>query len=480
MAFIKLKLPPAYKKGLKEKGDAYFERGKGVFGDWLAERLISYFFFSYLGKKYHSHCYSEGILNIDLKLLDNTIKSNNVEEIIRVNDNLEKSYIDKAKYISICLLNNPETQIVIIPLSITFDCPGFSGGHMNLLIYRVQENTIEHFEPNGINWFSSDEVKICYDKLYDELNKLKFYIEEIRFRVTPQPPLETNIVYPRLTIRLLTAYDLYSDSGLQYLEGRSRLPDNTKGYCAAWCLFFADVVYRNPELDSTTLLQLLLEDANGPVKRTLSNLFTRKNVIRRSWHDYFRNVIKGYIFIIEDKMKKYFKQVYNKDVTLRQIMDIRTKGIDELDSNKLLDDFWDYMVYNKSKESGKYIQLVDYTEMPIENYFNNITPASARNYDFSVKNTSYKEPVSVKPHKPLFTVRSFFGKKPLKPRQPEIVPNVSVYETPIPTEIEPNFNIVDKKTSSISKSQSKSVSMSPRLSIGGNKSRKSNSSFRKY
>ena len=424
---------------------------------------------------------------------------------------LDRDLKEQADYISLCLLNNPDTQIVIIPLVVTFDCPGFSGAHMNLLIYRVQENTMEHFEPNGIDGFYyKEDLRICYDKLYDEIKKLIFYIEEYRFQSTPQPPPETNIVYPRLTIRLRTAYDLYSGApGLQELESRSRLTAKTGGYCAAWCFFFADVVYRNPELDSATLLQMLLEDANAPVKRTFSSFFTRKNDTRRKWYDYFRNVIKGYVCTIEDKMKKYFKQVYNKDVTLRQIIDIKNQDIDGITRDMLLTDFFDYMKYNGSRENtGTYIQPADYTEKPIANYFNNITPASPRTYDFPVKITSYKEPVSVKPRKPLFTVRSFFGKKPLKPRQPEIVPNVSVYETPISPEIELNFNTVDKKTSSIPKSPAKSpaksvsrspksvsrspksvsrspksapksVSMSPRLSIGGNKSRKSNSSLRK-
>ena len=40
MSFIKLKLPPEYKKGLKEKGDAYFGRGEGLGGDWMGELFI--------------------------------------------------------------------------------------------------------------------------------------------------------------------------------------------------------------------------------------------------------------------------------------------------------------------------------------------------------------------------------------------------------------------------------------------------------
>ena len=392
---INLNLPVAYKKNVVYSADEIAKRGEHVLGDWVADVFIYTFFFTYLVKKYKSRCFYDTVY-IDIEEIKNAKKYGTYKKLEEDNN---ATYKFVGENIARCLYHNPDTEFVIIPLVIQFSCGTlFNGSHMNLLIYRVQENKIEHFEPNG-SFFTQDHAPIieCYEIITNEFKKLIQNIEEGRFQMTHFKTIISQNQYASFTpaqldhvtdiytkyqpirIQLIQLNELYPGLGLQIIEGLSSKENVTKGYCAAWCMFYAELVFKNPELDGNSILNLLLEDVGEPDQSYMEN----------NWNDYFRNVIKGYVLIIEDKVQDFFKKVYNVKITLNQIIDIRRydrgneKGLPS--AAEMMEDLNEYIRVSHKSETNK----KNKKERILE-YFQKITPVSARLHDFDVKHKSYR------------------------------------------------------------------------------------------
>lgn len=389
---INLKLPVAYKKNVVYSTEEMAKRGEPIMGDWTADAFIYMFFFLYLVEKYKSKCFYHSI-HIDFVEIQKSIKNGTYNKLEKINAEEYKLVVgDIAK----CLYYNPDTEIVLIPLIVNLQCqPYIAGWHMNLLVYRVQENKIEHFEPNGSFFSPSDIIAVeCYKNLTNIIKQIVLDLEESRFQMTHFGNILTEKAYSKFTpkqvdnltqtytdhkvlrIRLIHLHEITPGLGLQVIESMSNIHDLTRGYCAAWCMFYAELVLKNPELDGNSLIKLLLED----VPLGQSN--------EKNWNDYFRNVIKGYVLVIQDKVQALFKKVYGINVTLKQIVNVRKniRGPDEAhlpSSDEMLGIMDQYIRYKQLLES------VPINKKVVE-YFQNITPVSTRIHDFSVKQKSYR------------------------------------------------------------------------------------------
>jgi hypothetical protein len=97
-----------------------------------------------------------------------------------------------------------------------------------------------------------------------------------------------------------------TEEGLQALEGMSTLPANEyddAGYCLPWNLFFTELCLANPNLESSKLFDII------------TNYFKDKTNIE----DYLRKVIRGYTFIIDEKVNKYLTIVMGEEITTDKI-----------------------------------------------------------------------------------------------------------------------------------------------------------------
>ena len=96
-------------------------------------------------------------------------------------------------------------------------------------------------------------------------------------------------------------------SGLQEMEGFNSLnilDGEPIGYCLAWSLFFAELCLANPEFPSSDLITYIY------------NVFSSMKDIEKG--NYLRNMIRGYSFIINEKIEKYFSILYNNNLSVEE------------------------------------------------------------------------------------------------------------------------------------------------------------------
>ena len=83
--------------------------------------------------------------------------------------------------------------------------------------------------------------------------------------------------------------------GLQGLESASKQVKyliQGKGYCAAWSMFFTELVLKNPTVPTNELLNIIISKFD-------------KNIEKQS--NYLRQIIVGYVNLIHNKIEKYFQ-----------------------------------------------------------------------------------------------------------------------------------------------------------------------------
>jgi hypothetical protein len=280
-----VKLPePIHIKKIHSKLDFFSE--KNIIRRWNGHEILKIFFYLYLFNKYKSNClitFTGDFYNRDLGLW------------------LQTDILDKKLYES--ELKNVSTQLVkcivrgvssiVIPLFIEFP----EVAHANLLIYRKNDHTIEHFEPYGAHIIRDDhDIKLVNTRLNEFIDILNKQLKKKN-----KPPIKlipSNEVCPVL-------------KGLQSLEETSsikKLPIEGGGYCAAWSLFFAELALKNPTIPSNELLNIILNKLNKYTKQEQA--------------DYLRKVITGYINIIYDKIEKYFYFVTGTHGTIDNMMEL--------------------------------------------------------------------------------------------------------------------------------------------------------------
>jgi len=275
-----LKVKPSIAKYL----DKLEDDGKTI---WAFEGsdIIENIFYLHLINKYKSKCIPKGIkrkIGLDIPL---KVKYTKEEE-----GELNQHFNETGKSIADCVKKGEE--IILIPLTYLRGI----GAHYNLLVYKVKNNTVEHFEPHGGEVKGNLQLQESSKRVMEHFVKiLNVYLKRNGLREAQY--VEASEVCPYIR-------------GLQELEGQSKLKKvkvgklEPGGYCAAWGLFFAELNLKNPNLTSSEILD------------NIYNYLTTKE----SGPDYLKGVIRGYAGYIYQNVDRYLEIFFKPRIRLGEII----------------------------------------------------------------------------------------------------------------------------------------------------------------
>jgi hypothetical protein len=247
---------------------------------WIGSSEIRDLFFIYLLNKYKSNCLLTHVDSheniIGLEIYTNTPTISDYEE--NIFENISDSLVD--------CINRDDVDIIIIPLSAKDYVQQFS--HANILIYRKEQNTIEHFEPNG------NAMPYSFAHILEQ--KLMHFISVVSTKAGTEIKFESaSKVCPR--------------EGLQAIESsiKNTILDNgeseSKGYCMAWSMFFTELCLRNPSIPSKVLLESVFKSLKHRIDYRYGLTLDRM---------YLKQLIRGYVLHISEKIDKYFTILFDK------------------------------------------------------------------------------------------------------------------------------------------------------------------------
>ena len=240
-------------------------------------------FYLYLFKKYKTTCI---ITERGSNAPDIVIHVYN-DERDALNDLLRKNFIEQM--VKCIKKNNP---FIIIPLTLEIESEQELEAHANLLIYRSNTRELEHFEPHGLEYIGSDRAKV--NRVVNKF--LSLSVDGINAQLNQNGLPD---------IKLIKASDICPSRGVQAIEENSKLPYSViepEGYCAAWSMFFAEMCLKNPEIPSRQINDAILNE----------NRLHNENYLRR--------VIRGYTCLINNKMAKYFSEIFDEEITSEKLM----------------------------------------------------------------------------------------------------------------------------------------------------------------
>jgi hypothetical protein len=324
-----------------EKIERYFDSlaDKGLKHDML--EWIGYVFFEkmfnlYLFHKYKLEClglaqdwnYYGSAKIVKFKELSFSLVPSSYSDAY-VEDKTFNSLI--AKTIAECI--NRKKELIPIPVGITW-LEGTGNdenikAHANVLIYRAATNSIEHFEPYGSYLFTPHDIKFTtYPNDIRIQKKIRKFIDEINVELKK---------YKLPDVTLITSNICCPYRGLQGIEGNLKKKitktgkKESEGYCAAWSLLFIELILKNPKLDSTIINKIIFKDI-------LSSHKNRKP-------EYLRNVIRGFVISVDEKVRNYFSEMFGIQVDLENVNE------NTIDFETELDFFIDIeikKIYNKN------------------------------------------------------------------------------------------------------------------------------------
>lgn len=281
-----LKVKPSIARYL----DDLEEQGKTIFAFTGAD-IVETLAYLYLLNKYKSKCFAKSNetiihnkrsrplgLNVPLKL-----KYSKEEE-----NEIKVQFTEISIILTNCVKRGENT--IIIPLGYKRG----SSGHANMLILRMNKRELEHYEPHGGEFSGNERLQLSAKRLMaffvNNLNRelKKNNLPEVKY-------IDASEVCPYI-------------SGLQDLEGKSKLPKKGKlepsGYCVAWSIFFAELCLKNPDMSSSELLD------------NVYNYLTTK----ASGPDYLKGVIRGYAGFITQKIDMYLSVFFKKKITIASLI----------------------------------------------------------------------------------------------------------------------------------------------------------------
>jgi hypothetical protein len=273
-----LKVKPSIAKYL----DKLEDDGKTI---WAFEgsEIIEHMFYLHLMNKYKSKCIPKGTkrsigLQIPLK-----VKYTKEEE-----KELHEQFDEIGKIIADCVKRGE--NMIVIPLTYIRGL----GAHYNMLVYKVENNEVEHFEPHGGEYRGNEKLQESSKKVMAYfINILNIYLKRNGLHTAKY--VEASEVCPYIR-------------GLQDIEGISKLKKVGKlepaGYCAAWGLFFAELNLKNPDLTSTEILD------------NIYNYLTTKE----SGPNYLRSVVRGYAGYIYQNVDRYLEIFFKPRIRLFEIV----------------------------------------------------------------------------------------------------------------------------------------------------------------
>ena len=269
----KIKMPePIHIKKINTKLDFFSKTN--VIRQWSGYDVIDTLFYLYLFNKYKQNCLikykgasSKHSLGLELQ-----IKSN----LSRTEYSVYEKHLRMVSIkLSECIEKNPDS--IIIPLYIKKS----NGGHANILIYRKKDNVIEHFEPHGSKIITQNPQN--NQLIETQLNLFIAMLNE-QLKKKNKPPVNlipSNTVCPYI----------YGLQGLEEKASQKKSALEGGGYCAAWSMFFTELVLKNPTIPSDELLNIIINKFDKDIEKQ---------------RNYLRKVIIGYVNLIHNKIEKYF------------------------------------------------------------------------------------------------------------------------------------------------------------------------------
>ena len=269
----KIKMPePIHIKKINTKLD--FFSNTNVIRQWSGYDVIDTLFYLYLFNKYKQNCLikykgasSKHSLGLELQIKTNLSRS----EYSVYEKHLQMVSIKLSE----CIEKNPDS--IVIPLYIKKS----DGGHANILIYRKKDNVIEHFEPHGSKIITRDPQN--NQLIETQLNLFIAMLNE-QLKKNNKPPVNlipSNTVCPYI----------YGLQGLEEKASQKKSALEGGGYCAAWSMFFTELVLKNPTIPSDELLNIIINKFDKDIEKQ---------------RIYLRKVIIGYVNLIHNKIEKYF------------------------------------------------------------------------------------------------------------------------------------------------------------------------------
>jgi len=333
----KIKMPePIHIKKIHSKLDLFSK--KNIVRQWSGYEIIDTLFYLYLFNKYKNNCLIKhpGITsNIALGL------ELHITEKVANRKIYKDHLLSVSKQLSECIGRNLNSIVIPLYLKTT----NGNGGHANLLIYRKNDNTIEHFEPHGAYYLLSTNNQM--NKLIDiRLNEFMSILNK-QLKQNNKPPVKlipSNDVCPVI-------------KGLQALEESStkqKLPLEGGGYCAAWSMFFTELALKNPTIPSNELLNIIYNKLDkDPEKQS----------------NYLRQVIIGYINLIYDKIEKYFYFITGTQGKIDNIIEMFKKGNyrDIIFDFSSIINIQNALLNDPSLTKKKYLEILEYRKMKTMN-----------------------------------------------------------------------------------------------------------------
>jgi len=285
--------------------ESYNERGQrfaaeGI--DYNPITLLTTISNLYLIKKYNTDCFMYGdrandesfiyggfVLNLASGQLNLPIGqiSTNANILSQING---KNLFQMKNFLN-CIKNNQ--PVIIIPLLLEF---GSSEHHANLLIYRRDLNTIEHFEPLGpffdLRKDYGDKITLIIQLIIDKINEINSTPKSKFFNALP-----ANII-------LTPSNEVCIHSrGLQVIQSQlASFRIEGAGYCQMWSLLFAEMALLNPTMNSKDILD--------EIYKLLST---------KDGTTFLSNVIRGYVSMLGDEISLYLSEYINNVFTIENI-----------------------------------------------------------------------------------------------------------------------------------------------------------------
>jgi len=240
-------------------------------------------FYLYLFKKYKTTCTITERGRVAPDIIIHVYKNEHDE----LNDLLRKNFIEQM--VKCIKKDNP---FIIIPLTLEIESNLKKIAHANLLIYRSNTRELEHFEPHGFQYMGLDTARV--NRVVNKFLSLSVAGINAKLNQSGLPD-----------IKLIKASEVCPSNGVQFIEDNSTLPREAiepEGYCVAWSMFFAEMCLKNPEIPSRQINDAILNE------NRLNN------------DNYLKKVIRGYTSLINNKMAKYFSEIFDEEITSEKLM----------------------------------------------------------------------------------------------------------------------------------------------------------------
>ena len=307
------------KESLETQLMRYLRNGRAAKGlEWnpSTDIVITLFFLHLMRTYRNSQCYVNNMeqsevgffITFDL-LADKVVVFSRGEYEPGEEKQNKKRLKDVAKQVVDCIHNKqgsgsgPEGRQVIIPIRIAnANEPGFM--HMNMLIFREKDWTLEHYEPHGkTNLFEHWNTKEGIQKIEHVDRLLKSVFQELTALINAK--LHRRKAHKsRGDVRLQMSAEICpSHKGFQALHKKD--PEFEKmGLCAVWALFIAEFSAMYPGLS-------LRQIQSGIYKKM-------QEYDMRMAGEFLMNIIKGYVLHIVESTRIYatFFDVHPEEWTI--------------------------------------------------------------------------------------------------------------------------------------------------------------------